>query len=143
MITTKQQQQARGYAASGEATDFETALIGLLLASHEDSARVIVKEWGHVIENMARKYDKNIVLLLTAEALNATRQRGHVMVTHSSTPLSSGREQYTYLCRNGNCCGYVQILPDPAPNQVNIGGTAVALECPVGDEYHWDITKRT
>jgi hypothetical protein len=80
---------------------------------------------------------------LEEDALQACGWRHHVMKLTSNTPLASGREQRTYECQNDECCGYVQTMTDPPPNGIDIGGTAVAMGCPIGTDYHWDVTKRT
>ena len=102
-----------------------------------------MENWGHLIADMADKHELDVMLLLTVDAMSATSRRGHSMEISSYLPLSNGRTQRTLLCLHGNCCAYVQILPDPAPNQIDIGGTAVSMNCPVSDDHHWDVTKRT
>ena len=72
--------------------------------------------------------EKTIQLL--CHALEATTRRGHQMYLLSTKKMVTGQEQITLLCGNGKCDGYVQIIPEPAPNQINVGGTAVALNCP-------------
>ena len=63
---------------------------------------------------------------LEREALESCRNRGHKMgkwVAHSH----NGRPFYRSVCR---VCGmYVDVRPEPHPNEINIGGTAVALNC--------------
>jgi hypothetical protein len=143
MMWTKEQKLAKQYAASGQATSFQLALVNFLEESGQAWQEVIMEHWGHLIADMADKEELDVILHMTVEAVDVARRRGHSMLLESDSKLGSGKPQRTFLCMNGNCCGYVQILPDPAPNQTNIGGTAIGLECPIGDEHHWDITKRT
>lgn len=72
---------------------------------------------------------------LRQEALEGCNFRNHSM----------GRFSYYHennigisLCTNPGCSGYVQILTKPMPNEIEIGGDAVALQCPIVK----DVTER-
>lgn len=55
--------------------------------------------------------------------------RGHDMTAWSIVgPLMDGTREYHSACRI--CGAYVRVRPDPAPNSTDVGGTAVALNCP-------------
>ena len=60
---------------------------------------------------------------LKREAERSCRFRGHIM--NKWVQLAPGNEETTCaICKKG-----VQVLLHPAPNQINIGGSAVALNC--------------
>ena len=62
---------------------------------------------------------------LQLEALGSCRFRGHRMSRFEhSTP-----DNAVSSCLD--CPATVQVLSHPAPNQIDIGGEAVALNCPV------------
>lgn len=64
---------------------------------------------------------------LRREALDSTRFRGHNMrVFHWDRTLDRWRGFST--CRE--CGMYVQVLTHPMPNDIDIGGEAVATNCP-------------
>jgi len=54
--------------------------------------------------------------------------RGHDMTAWSTVTLQSGEQQFHAECRV--CKAYMRVSPDPAPNGIDVGGTAVALNCP-------------
>ena len=59
---------------------------------------------------------------LKKEALHSCKQRGHKMSKFISWPRSCMAE-----C---SVCGlYVQVIAKPLPNEIEIGGTAVAQNC--------------
>lgn len=64
---------------------------------------------------------------LKKEALESAKFRGHKMGGWSDTPdLKSSQ----FLCTI--CDAWVQVQTNPAPNSIDIGGSAVAIGC--GDE---------
>ena len=66
-----------------------------------------------------------IITRLKKEALESTASRGHQMSKWQRwTP-------YNYVAECGNCHAEVQVLSKPAANQIDIGGEAVTLNCPV------------
>ena len=68
---------------------------------------------------------KTIITRLKKEALEATTFRGHQMSKWQRwTP-------FNYVTHCISCSAEAQVLSDPAPNQIDIGGEAVALNCPV------------
>jgi hypothetical protein len=59
---------------------------------------------------------------LKREALESCRFRGHKMerfLDYESYAVSA--------CKN--CCKVVVVIPSPSPNEIDIGGEAVALGC--------------
>lgn len=63
---------------------------------------------------------------LRKQATKSAEFRGHTIKWHS--PYHSERQSL----QNGeciNCACEIQILMNPAPNQIDIGGMAVALTC--------------
>lgn len=63
------------------------------------------------------------------DARDAAKYRGHDMCAWSIVgPLMDGTREYHSACRI--CGAYVRVRPDPAPNGIDVGGTAVALNCP-------------
>ena len=63
------------------------------------------------------------------EARAAAKYRGHDMCAWSVVgPLMDGTREYHSACRI--CGAHVRVRPDPAPNSIDVGGTAVALNCP-------------
>ena len=73
---------------------------------------------------------KNSIARLQEQASKAANWRGH---TPAWGPVDSGqsRELRTGACIR--CPAWVQINTCPAPNQIDIGGPAVALDCPAAD----------
>ena len=59
---------------------------------------------------------------LKVEAMESVIFRGHVVGGWEDMERSS-------LADCLFCDAYVQVMPRPQPNEINIGGTAVALEC--------------
>ena len=70
------------------------------------------------------------VARLRFEAMQVARCRGHDMGRMTRVFVADGRKTWQSECRK--CGAWVQVQPNPAPNGVDIGGEAVALEC--GDE---------
>lgn len=65
---------------------------------------------------------------LMASARSSAKARRHDMTPfrRDNTPPDGG-ERYLSHCRT--CDMQVCVRPNPAPNQINIGGEAVALDC--------------
>lgn len=63
---------------------------------------------------------------LKREAQRSTNHRGHRMAW--TLYLEEPRGPFLYAqCRH--CGAYVQVLDKPRPNEIEVGGTAVALDC--------------
>lgn len=60
-------------------------------------------------------------------AIQTAEARGHVMRRWHENTLASGKRELSAECRL--CSAYVVVRPDPAPNEVEVGGTAVATDC--------------
>jgi predicted methyltransferase len=86
------------------------------LANETDAA-----EWalGHDCEVFPTQYELK-ALKLAAEV--ACTNRGHEMVWHDTIGNTNIAE-----CKH--CEAWVQVNTSPAPNQIDIGGPAVALDC--------------
>lgn len=68
---------------------------------------------------------RTIITRLKKKALESTSFRGHQMSKWQRwTP-------FNYVARCVNCPAEVQVLSKPTANQIDIGGRAVALNCPV------------
>ena len=67
---------------------------------------------------------KHVTQALRDDALDCCKWRGHTMV-----PVLRKSTNEIYECKV--CGAYMQILASPAPNQIDIGGPAVALTCPI------------
>lgn len=63
-----------------------------------------------------------IVNRLKSEARGAAMRRGHILEEFEFTGRS-------YLSRCIHCGMEVQVIPRPRPNEINIGGEAVAVNC--------------
>lgn len=63
---------------------------------------------------------------LKQEAKESAIFRGHNM-TKFRHYLINGREHYESTCKT--CERYVVVCLEPTPNEIDIGGTAVALSC--------------
>lgn len=76
-----------------------------------------------------RKVDR-----LKQEAKESCEWRGHNMgnFQRDGRMYHGFCVKYTSVCRNPGCSAYVQINTQPAANEIDIGGTAVALNCPTG-----------
>ncbi len=60
---------------------------------------------------------------LKEQAIDSSKWRGHFM-----KPFVTYENKYYFsYCRY--CDAYVQVTPKPLPNEIDIGGTAVALNC--------------
>ncbi len=64
-------------------------------------------------------------LALQADALAACARRGHTMSDYNEFSPTRGE----FICQT--CGAYVQVDSNPPPNGIDIGGNAVALNCPV------------
>lgn len=64
---------------------------------------------------------------LKAEALASCKARGHSMGKFKRVKL--GREIHRSIC--ARCQRDVDVIPCPLPNEIEIGGQAVALDCKV------------
>jgi len=144
-IVTEKHWKASKYVEYCRPSSFERALMGMVVVADATNMGIITHHWGDQITDMAVKYDKLIMRELSRHALETCQDvRGHLkMVLASQEETASGYGQRTYECANPDCCGYVQVMPSPPPNGIDIGGTAVAMNCPIGDEYHWNVNKRT
>lgn len=67
---------------------------------------------------------------LRGEAEDAAHWRGHRLKWHPPTHGERKSVQYAE-CVNDGCKAWVQVNMRPAPNEIDIGGSAVALDCPV------------
>lgn len=64
---------------------------------------------------------------LRQQAHRAAAARGHRMTTGKAVKVGEARWVYDYPC---HVCGMeVRVNPNPAPNEIDIGGAAVALVC--------------
>ena len=69
------------------------------------------------------------LLKLKREALKSTRARGHKI--HWAPPYHGElRSLQTGTCTRAHCSAWVQTDTRPQPNGIDIGGPAVALNCP-------------
>ena len=68
-----------------------------------------------------------ILARLIKEAKQACKFRGHVMIPFVSVDVADGRETWVSECNV--CHKGVHVQPSPAPNGIDIGGSAVALGC--------------
>lgn len=71
--------------------------------------------------------ETNLVTRLEVEALEAARFRNHRMSMF--TMVSNDYRVYGYDSTCLDCGMDVRVNPHPAPNQIDIGGEAVALNC--------------
>jgi len=62
------------------------------------------------------------MLGLKREALGACRRRKHDM-----KPFEDGRRSAISYCRK--CSGWIQVIPNPYANEIDIGGPACAVDC--------------
>lgn len=77
-----------------------------------------------------RKIDR-----LRKEALQSCNARGHKMgrFIHDKLPCNTHGFHYVGFAECKECGAYVEILTHPQPNQIEIGGPAVAINC-TGDQ---------
>lgn len=68
-----------------------------------------------------------ILARLTSEAMESATWRGHEMEWQAPIKRSYGRTIQTAVCK---WCGmWAQVDTKPEPNGIDVGGTAVALNC--------------
>lgn len=75
--------------------------------------------------------DKTQFRRLKADARRSTDMRGHTL-TRFSTFMTIDSPVYACRAATAHCsvCGaYVQVITNPRPNQIDIGGSAVAVNC--------------
>jgi hypothetical protein len=73
------------------------------------------------------------IVRLRKEAEGAAAARGHALrwdPVYVTRFLSPGARERTGLCRHTGCSAWVNITDRPLPNGIEIGGSAVALNCP-------------
>lgn len=81
------------------------------------------------------KHKAGRVARLVAQAVDAMTWRGHE-VDHDRTLTSwpeGGRLRAVLYCKN--CPAQVTVDTDPLPNGIDIGGDAVAVNCPIDTQY--------
>jgi len=66
---------------------------------------------------------------LKSEAKESATWRGHRLDRFSHTTRNGGIHAVAF-CRNEGCTAEVSILTRPAPNEIEVVGRAVALQCP-------------
>ena len=66
---------------------------------------------------------------LRVEATQSAHARGHKIRWAAPYHGESNSTQHAH-CQNIKCQADVQIVMKPRPNEIDIGGTAVALTCP-------------
>jgi len=61
--------------------------------------------------------------------------RGHALGKWTiTTNRITGRGSAVAACSNPQCCALAQVITHPQPNGMDIGGTAMRLNCPVAAE---------
>jgi hypothetical protein len=65
---------------------------------------------------------------LKLEAKKSCEHRGHKMGKFSSHLSCFKAESF---CINENCKAWVQVNTNPLPNEIEIGGNAVGVNCPI------------
>lgn len=95
-----------------------------------------VDEFLETVGSYKKFWEAAMADMLAEEALKSCSWRGHRMKKTSESYLAAGNWQVTYECQNEGCIAFVQLLPEPQPNQIDIGGTAVALNCPLKVEEY-------
>jgi len=63
---------------------------------------------------------------LKERAIISCYKRCHSMKNFETVKFSP-RQVFTSYCKN--CGMYVQVIPRPYPNEIDVGGSAVALTC--------------
>lgn len=79
-----------------------------------------------VERNPSKRGKRTALLLLIREGLDTARWRGHAM---SVVSTDTQRGQSVHRCKT--CGAEVHCDVSPPPNGIDIGGDAVALNCPV------------
>jgi len=77
-----------------------------------------------------------ILQRLKREAIDGAKWRGHDMTRFKTTEkyLETSPKKIVCLSTCRVCGGYVQVDTRPAPNGIDIGGDAVALNCPIKND---------
>lgn len=123
---------------SSTASNFQLALAMLFDVADYENTRIILLHWHETIKVIANVAALTSILHADRRfALESTNSRGHSMRLLSDDNLVDGRIQEMWECTNDGCDAYFQLLPRPRPNQARIGGTAVALYCPVVTDHRW------
>lgn len=75
---------------------------------------------------------------LRAEAHEACRNRGHNMTrfTRIGKSYRTGKWNW-WRSRCKDCGAEVDVKMNPQPNEIDIGGNAVALNCPIDPKEGW------
>lgn len=73
--------------------------------------------------------NRNLRGALMADARKTARYRGHELGRWIPTAYGS----HVASCRAPGCTGYAQVTPRPLPNEIDVGGSAVAVNCPTKD----------
>lgn len=66
---------------------------------------------------------------LSRKARAAAKWRGHTLAPFGQTRLSPAHPVWSTQCKR--CHAFASINPAPYPNEIDIGGEAVAVNCPV------------
>ena len=66
---------------------------------------------------------------LKEQAIDSCKRRGHFMRQFRRYIPYRAKEPKLYTSTCIYCDMYVQVIPKPLPNEIDIGGTAVALNC--------------
>ena len=66
---------------------------------------------------------------LKEQAIEYCKRRGHFMNRFQRLIPYRATEPRYYITNCIYCDMYVQVIPKPYPNEIDIGGTAVALDC--------------
>ena len=70
------------------------------------------------------------IATLKRDAGRGARWRGH-RLGRWSTPVGAAADDRAYAeCRNAGCRASVSVDTTPPPNGIDIGGSAVAVNCP-------------
>jgi hypothetical protein len=72
------------------------------------------------------------LLTLALDAVESSEWRGHDIYNLDITQRGENRMTGYMECRN--CTAYVQVDTNPPANGIDIGGTSVALNCPIAKE---------
>ena len=70
---------------------------------------------------------------LRRAARDGAQKRGH-RLQWGSPYHGESRSLQSATCANGECGAWVQVNSKPEPNGIDIGGSAMALDCPVPEE---------
>jgi len=67
---------------------------------------------------------------LKQEARESAETRGHKLGRY----VEKDGKSALVFCTNKDCVAYAQVKVNPLPNEIEIGGTALALHCPYNPE---------